>query len=284
MDGTPTLPLTDPFQGVSTIIDPAEFDCTVGNKPNVNMPTPDVEPITSPPSHWLIFTEEPSYPVYPMDEVKICPIIRMDEKTDVPLEQSTTKEPPAEINENPMFQPYDSIKAKLTASTTYDESVDVSSTYIGAVKEENKGSFQTELQFPFDAQSFTSGSLPNGKEFKILIDMGATHSYLSKSFYDTNPYLHKFPKIKPKASRIFVGNGEWVPALFIIPMCFSIENHTFEVYTIVCPMANSDFIWGMKNVVETEGQLCTWTMMYKFLNRSPKIYQLFLLFPPTRWF
>ena len=57
-------------------------------------------------------------------------------------------------------------------------------------------------------------------------------------------------------------------------MCFSIENHAFEVYTIVCPMANSDFIWGMKNAVETEGQLCTWTMKYKFLNRSPKIYPL----------
>ena len=194
------------------------------------MPTPDVEPIVSVPSHWLIFTEEPSYPVYPMDEVKICPMVQMDEKTDVPLEQSTTKKPPKEVNENPIFQPFDSIKAKLTASTTYDESVNVSTTYIGAVKEENNGSFQTELQFPFDAQSFTSGSLSNGKEFKILIDTGVTHSYLSKSFYDTNPYLHKFPKIKLKASRIFVGNGEWVPALFIIPMCFSIENHAFEVY------------------------------------------------------
>ena len=132
----------------------------------------------------------------------------MDKKTNIPLEQPTTKEPPAEVSENPMFQPFDSIEAKLTVSTTYDESVDVSPTYIGAVKEENKSSFQTELQFPFDAQSFTSGSLLNGKEFKILIDTGATHSYLSKSFYDTNPYLHKFPKIEPKASRIFVGNGE----------------------------------------------------------------------------
>ena len=120
----------------------------------------------------------------------------------MPLEQSTTKKPPTEVNGNPIFQPFDSIEAKLTASTTYDESVDVSTTYIRAVKDENNGSFRTELQFPFDTQSFTSGSLPNGKEFKILIDMGATHSYLSKSFYDTNPYLHKFPKINLKASHL----------------------------------------------------------------------------------
>ena len=39
-------------------------------------------------------------------------------------------------------------------------------------------------------------------------------------------------------------------------------------------MANSDFIWRIKNVVDTEGQLCTRTMKYKFLNRSPKIYPL----------
>ena len=69
------LPLMDPFQGKCTINNPTEFDCTVENKSNVNMPAPDVEPITSLPSHWSIFTEEPSYPVYPMDEVKICPII-----------------------------------------------------------------------------------------------------------------------------------------------------------------------------------------------------------------
>ena len=103
------LPLMDPFQGISTINNPTEFDCTVENKPHVNMSAPDIEPITSPPSHWSIFTEEPSYPVYPMDEVKICPTKRMDEKTNIPLEQPTTKEPPVEVNENPMFQPFNSI-------------------------------------------------------------------------------------------------------------------------------------------------------------------------------
>ena len=135
----------DPLQGMSTINNPTEFDCTVKNKPHVNMPGTDVEPIMSPPSHWSIFTEEPSYPIYLMDEVKICPIKSMDKETNIPLEQPTTKESPAKVSENPMFQPFNSIKAKLTASTTYDESVDISSTYIGAVKEENKGSFQTEL-------------------------------------------------------------------------------------------------------------------------------------------
>ena len=156
-----------------------------------------------------------------------------------------------------MFQPFDRVEAKLTSSAMYDESTDISTTYIGAVKESGNSPFKSDLEYSFDTQSFTTGTLPNGKEFRILIDTGAIRSYLSKSFYDSNVYLNKFPKIKPKASRIFVGNGEWVPTLFIILMCFSIENHAFEVYTIICPMVNSDFIWGMKNVVETEGQICT---------------------------
>ena len=36
-------------------------------------------------------------------------------------------------------------------------------------------------------------------------------------------------------------------------------------------MMSSDFIWGMKNIVETEGVLCSRTMSYKFLNRSPRL-------------
>ena len=36
-------------------------------------------------------------------------------------------------------------------------------------------------------------------------------------------------------------------------------------------MTSSDFIWGMKNVIESEGVICTQSMTYKFLNRSPKL-------------
>ena len=69
-----------------------------------------------------------------------------------------------------------------------------------------------------------------------------------------------------------MGNGEWVPCLFVIPLTFQIDNQAFEVFTIVCKMANSDFVWGMKEIIETEGILCTRSMKYKFLNRSPKLY------------
>ena len=68
-----------------------------------------------------------------------------------------------------------------------------------------------------------------------------------------------------------MGNSEWVPAIRIIPIVFHIGNCAFEVYTLVCKMMSSDFIWGMKNVVEMEEVICTRSMEYKFLNRSPKL-------------
>ena len=225
-----------------------------GTPSPVNNPTNEAEP---PPVHWSIFTKEPSYPTYPVDELEIHPVISQSDQVDTPLGQRDSQATPQEPEPNLLFQPFNSVEAKLTSSAMYDESTDISTTYIGAVKKDGNPPFKPDLEYSFDTHSFTTGTLPNGKEFRILIDTGATRSYLSKSFYDSNVYLHKFPKIKPKTSCIFMGNGEWVPTLFIIPMCFSIENHAFEVYTIICPMANSDFIWGTKNVVETEGQLCT---------------------------
>ena len=69
-----------------------------------------------------------------------------------------------------------------------------------------------------------------------------------------------------------MGNGKWVPAQFIILIVFHMDNCAFEVYTLVCKMSSADFIWGMKNIVETEGVLCTRTMEYCFVNRSPKLY------------
>ena len=68
-----------------------------------------------------------------------------------------------------------------------------------------------------------------------------------------------------------MGNGEWTPALYIIPMTFNVGNCAFEVYNVVCRVTTFEFIWGMKNIVETEGVLCGRTLTYKFLNRSPRL-------------
>ena len=105
----------------------------------------------------------------------------------------------------------------------------------------------------------------------MLLDTGASQSYLSYGFYLECDYLKKLPTFKPLGPRVYMGNGEWVPAIHIIPIVFHVGTCAFEVYTLVCKMTSSDFIWGMKNVVETEGVICTRSMTYKFLNRSLKL-------------
>ena len=128
-----------------------------------------------------------------------------------------------------------------------------------------------EHSFPFDTRSCAKASLPNGETFNMLLDTGASRSYLSYGFYLECEYLKKLPTFKPLGPHVYMGNGEWVPVIHIIPIVFHVGNCAFEVYTLVCKMTSSDFIWGMKNVVETEGVICTRSMTYKFLNRSPKL-------------
>ena len=169
---------------------------------------------------------------------------------------------------------FEGVKASLEPIACHRSS-DVGTTYIGLAEDNlQHPKFELQQEFSFDPQSYAKGFLPNGKDFKILIDTGATSSYFSKEFYDNNPDLHSLPKYKSRGGRIYMGNGEWVPCLFVIPLTFRIDNQAFEIFTIVCKMANSDFVWGMKEIIETEGILCTRSMKYKFLNRSPKLYPL----------
>ena len=70
-----------------------------------------------------------------------------------------------------------------------------------------------------------------------------------------------------------MGNGAVVQAKFIIPMIFMIHGHIFEIYTIVCDIEdNLDLVFGMKNMIETEGIINTRTSTYDFLGCSIPIY------------
>ena len=131
--------------------------------------------------------------------------------------------------------------------------------------------YQPKHSFPFDTRSSVKASLPNGETFNILINTGASRSYLSYGFYLECDYLKKLPTFKPLGLCVYMGNGKWVPVVHIIPIVFHIGKCAFEVFTLVCKMTSSDFIWGMKIVIETEGVICTHSMEYKFLNQSPKL-------------
>ena len=103
-----------------------------------------------------------------------------------------------------------------------------------------------------------------------MFNTGATKSNLSRKCYDHNPHLHSLPKFKSYSKYLVVGNGQPVVYEFVIPLIIMIKEHVFEIHIIVCDMTDSiSLVWVFRNIIETEGVVCTHTMSYKVLNRSP---------------
>ena len=110
-------------------------------------------------------------------------------------------------------------------------------------------------------------------KMKLFFDSGASRSYLSKKFYDSNPVLHDMPKFVTTCTGIRIGNGSIVQALFVIPLLFLSCGHTFEIFTIVAEIDDDmDLVFGFKNMTETEGMLNTRTGEYDFIGRSIPIF------------
>ena len=95
-----------------------------------------------------------------------------------------------------------------------------------------------------------------GGMLDILLDTGASKSYVSKTFYMRHPYLHKYLKSNSAIRNLQVGNGELVATLFVIPFVFKVGKHLFKVYTLVSEIQqNMDIILGVKNMFEIEGEV-----------------------------
>ena len=60
--------------------------------------------------------------------------------------------------------------------------------------------------FPITGQGFASGKLLDGTECQIVLDTGATKSYMSKSYYLQCKTLHALHKFSSNTQRIQVGN------------------------------------------------------------------------------
>ena len=117
------------------------------------------------------------------------------------------------------------------------------------------------------------GKLLDVTQCQLLLDTGASKSFMSKSFYMQCKSLHSLPKIMSKTQRIQVGNGQCVSGLFIIPVIIDVHRHRFEIYTLVSEIhENIDLALGIKNVFELEGVINSRDWCFKFLNRSVPIF------------
>ena len=111
-----------------------------------------------------------------------------------------------------------------------------------------------EEKFSITELGYTLGKLLDDTECQILLDTGASQSFMSKSYFLHGKSLHPLQKFASKTQRIQVGNGQYVSVLFIIPIIINIHGHRFEIYTLVSEIhENVDMVLGIKNVFKLEG-------------------------------
>ena len=81
---------------------------------------------------------------------------------------------------------YAGVSMYLKSSISFDELSDVSTTYLGRKPIKWLDHFWTEKSFPIDADSYTIGWSPNGIKVNVLVDIGVSKCFMSKSFYLNN--------------------------------------------------------------------------------------------------
>ena len=124
---------------------------------------------------------------------------------------------------------------------------------MGKADRSKNNKIKAEESFPISEQEYTMGKLLDGTECQILLDTGASKSFMPKSYYMCCKSFHSFPKFTTKTQRIQVGNGQLVSVMFIIPVIVDIHGLRFEIYTLVSEIhENIDPVLGIKNVFKLE--------------------------------
>ena len=81
--------------------------------------------------------------------------------------------------------------------------------------------------------------------------------------------MHALQKFASNTQRKQVSNGQYVGVLLVIPVILTVQEHRFEVFTLVSDIhENVDLVLGIKNIFELEGVVDLWDSCLSFLNRS----------------
>ena len=150
---------------------------------------------------------------------------------------------------------YKGIQLDIVSSRRFDKNSDISTTYLGKIEDkESQDKLKAEESFPISENGYTLGRLWDSTKCQLLLDTGASKSFMSKSFYMQCKSLHTLPKFAATTQKIQVGNGQCISVLFIIPVIVEMHGHRFEIYTLVPEIhENVDLVLGIKNVFELEG-------------------------------
>ena len=122
---------------------------------------------------------------------------------------------------------YKEVKSEILNTTRFYKNSDLSMTYLGKTNMIRDHKMVAEEKFLMSEQGYTTGKLLDGTNCQILLDTGASKSFMSKSHYLHCKSLHSLPKFASKTQRIQVGNGQYVSLLFVIPIIIDIQSHRF---------------------------------------------------------
>ena len=75
---------------------------------------------------------------------------------------------------------YKVIHSEILSITKFDENSDLSTIYLGRVDRSKNNKMKAEESFPISEQRYTVGKLLDGTEYQILLDTGASKSFMSK--------------------------------------------------------------------------------------------------------
>ena len=168
---------------------------------------------------------------------------------------------------------YEEVFAEVVTTNRFGENVDLSSTYLGQNRNEKGRLNVGRGKFPYFRGRFCQGKILNGEECQILLHMGASKSYMSKSYYLRCNALHDLPKFSSKTQRIQVGNGQYAGVLFVIPVIIEICGYRLEAFTLVLEIFdNVDMVLGIKNFFELEGVIDSQDSCFRFVSRSIPIF------------
>ena len=89
---------------------------------------------------------------------------------------------------------YERVYVEVISTDKFDEDTDISTTYLGQVDITTNTEVKAEENFPMTARGYTRGHLLDGTDCDVLIDTGASKSYMSKSYFLQCKLLHAMPK------------------------------------------------------------------------------------------
>ena len=88
---------------------------------------------------------------------------------------------------------YEGVHVEMVYANRFNENLDLSTTYLGQTKMTRDTKIKAEERFPITGQGFASRKLLDGMECQIILNTGATKSYMSKSYYLRCKTLHALP-------------------------------------------------------------------------------------------